>query len=163
MPAVVNLTGSNLESYSIKNRTVKTLLTFTTAAPAAGVSVTSSNPGVSCFYTAGTATPTAPTGSSFGSLTNTTGSVIGLYISDGDSGVNGKASAYLGGLFSFTSDLTPSITAVIPVKCGAASTGVTTTGATGNIAVTLGLTGLTLVATATTQHLWCTFDYEVNA
>jgi energy-converting hydrogenase Eha subunit H len=163
MPAVVNLTGSQLESYSIKNRTVKTLLTFTTAATAAGIVVASSNPGVVPFYTAGSATPTAPTGSSFGSLTNSSGSVIGLYIYDGDSGQNGKASAYLGGVFSFTSDLTPSITAVVPVKCGAASTGITTTGSTGNVAVTLGLTGLTLLATATTQKLWCTFDYEVTA
>lgn len=162
MPAVVNLTGSQLESYSIKERTVKTLLTFTTAATATGIVVASSNPGVVPFYTAGANTPVAPTGSVFGSLTNSSGSVIGIYINDGDTGVNGKAAKYLGAVFTFTSDLTPSITAVVPVKCGATASGITTTGSTGNVAVTLGLTGLTLLATATTQSLLCQFEYEVN-
>lgn len=152
MPAVVNLTSDNLETNAVHSRTVKVKLTFTTAATAAGILVTSDNPGVVPYYTAGSATPTAPTGLNFGSLTNGSGSVIGLAINDG------AALTYRGGFFSFTSDLTPSITAVAPVKCGASSTGIT---AAAGVAVTLGLTGLTLLATATTQNLLCQFEYLI--
>lgn len=167
MPTATILTNDNLETFATHLRVVKTKLTFTTAATAASIVVSSDNPGIQCYYTAGSATPTAPTGATFGSLTNTSGSVVGVYI------VDGAAATYEGALFSFTSDLTPSITAVIPVKCGTSSSGITsgntgnlTSGAVtqslnGNVALTLGLTGLTLLATATTQNLWCEFSYKI--
>lgn len=154
MPAVVNLTSDNLESNAVHSRTVKVKLTFTTAASAGSILVTSDNPGIVPYYTAGANTPVAPTGTNFGSLTNGSGSIIGLSINDG------AALKLRGGFFSFTSDLTPSITAVVPVACGASSTGITTT-PVGNVAVTLGLTGLTLLATATTQSLLCQFEYLI--
>lgn len=152
MPAVVNLGSDQLESAAIHARRVTVKLTFTTAATAASITVASDNPGVVPYYTAGASTPTAPSGLNFGSLTNTSGSVIGLNILDT------SALTYRGAKFAFTSDLTPSITAVVPVKCGVSSTGIT---ALGGVAVTLGLTALTLLATATTQSLLCDFEYLI--
>lgn len=151
MPNVTSLSNSSLEQGLILSRQVPVKLTISTAATLGSISITSDNPGVVPYWI-GSGTPT-DSGTNFSSFTDTSASVIGVLINDG------KASVYRHAHFAFTNDLTPSITAISVAKCGASSTGVT---ASNNVAVSLTLTGITLLATATTQYLGCLFEYTVS-
>lgn len=134
--------NDQLAGADIKGRTTKVLLTIKTAATAGSVTITSDNPGVVPYWV-GSGTPT-DSGTNFPSLTNTAASVIGLLVNDGN------LKSYRFSTKDINPTLTPSITNVTIVGCGASSSGAT---ASKNGAIGLTLTGLTLVATATTQYL----------
>ena len=140
-----------LAGADIKGRTTKVLLTIKTAATAGSVNITSDNPGVVPYWV-GSGTPT-DAGTNFPSLTNTSSSVIGLLINDG------KLASYRFSKKDINPTLTPSITNVTVVADGASSSGVT---ASGNGALGLTLTGLTLVATATTQYLGFEAEFYIS-
>jgi hypothetical protein len=142
--------NDQLASADVKGRTTKVLLTIKTAATAGSVSITSDNPGVQPFWVA-SGSSGLDAEANFPSLTNTANSVIGLQINDGN------LKGYRFGTVDIDAQQTPSMTAIKITPNGSSSTGATKTLKNG--AVSLTLTGLTLVATATTQGLGLALEF----
>ena len=157
MPSAQPFFNDQLESAEVKSRTVKCLLTIKTAATAGSVTITCDNPAVVPYWVA---SGTAPSDANFPSLTNTSNSIIGLYINDG--GIR----AYRFGKATNDAFMTPSITVVKIEGYGLSSTtsnvsygATSTTLGSANGALGITLTGCTLVATATTQLLGLDLEF----
>lgn len=142
--------NDQLASADVKGRTTKVLLTIKTAATAGSVSITSDNPGVQPYWV-GSSQAGLDAQATFPSLTNTSGSIIGLQINDGN------LKGYRFGTVDIDAFQTPSLTAVKITPCGTSASGATATLKNGAVALTL--TGLTLVATATTQGLGLALEF----